>query len=260
MDPQPSKNSAPATVELATRTPARTGPRLRTVDTTPTGDSSPWSCHPKDVIPIESLTSLLASVRACTICADELPSGPRPIVQADEAAPILIVGQAPGRKVHESGIPFDDASGDRLRQWMGIERSTFYDPRCVAILPMGFCFPGTGPSGDLPPRPECAPTWREKLLARLTNVQLTLVIGHYAQQYHLSPPGRSVTDAVAAWRDEWPTSVALPHPSPRNNIWLARNPWFEAELVPALQRRVAVVLGGPASADDDHLAPTVHPA
>ncbi len=189
-----------------------------------------------------SLTSLLHEVRACTLCAEHLPLGPRPVLQAHTSARILIAGQAPGRKVHETGLPFNDASGDRLRQWLGISRETFYDPRQLAIIPMGFCFPGTGPSGDLPPRPECAPTWRQPLLAHLKHIELTLVIGQYAQAYHFQAEGASLTETVRAWRNHWPLMVPMPHPSPRNNLWLKRNPWFEAELLPVLRARVAEVL------------------
>ena len=191
---------------------------------------------------MSSLRSLLTDVRACTICAGHLPLGPRPTVQVHPSARVLIAGQAPGRKVHETGIPFNDASGDRLRQWMGVSREVFYDAKQIAILPMGFCFPGTGKSGDLPPRPECAPAWRSSLLGRLKKLRLTLVIGQYAQAYHLPNRGGSLTEAVQAWRNNWPHAVPLPHPSPRNNLWLKRNPWFERELVPALRTRVAAVL------------------
>jgi uracil-DNA glycosylase len=163
-------------------------------------------------------------------------------VQLHPAARILIAGQAPGRKVHESGVPFADASGDRLREWLGLTRDDFYDPKRVAILPMGFCYPGTGRAGDLPPRPECAPAWREQLLAALVDLRLTLVIGQYAQEYHLPDAGPSVTSIVAGWRDHWPSVVPLPHPSPRNNIWLKKNPWFERELLPKLRARVKAVL------------------
>jgi uracil-DNA glycosylase len=162
------------------------------------------------------------------------------------SARILIAGQAPGRKVHETGVPFNDASGERLRAWLGISRDVFYDEKQVAILPMGFCFPGTGKSGDLPPRPECAPAWRAPLLASLKNLQLTLVIGQYALAYHLPKAGATLTDAVLAWRDHWPRVVPLPHPSPRNNLWLKRNPWFEMELLPELRVRVAQLLAAPA--------------
>lgn len=190
----------------------------------------------------ESFDALLARVRACTLCAASLDHEPRPVVQASVGAKILVVGQAPGRRVHETGLPFNDPSGDRLRDWMGITRDTFYDEQQLAILPMGFCYPGTGKSGDLPPRPECAPAWRELLLGRLNNVQLTLAIGQYAQAYHIPGPKRSVTDTVRRWREYWPDLVPLPHPSPRNQVWLRRNPWFEEEVVPAIRARVAEVL------------------
>ncbi len=191
-----------------------------------------------------SSQALLKEVHDCSICAEHLPLGPRPIVQLHPAARILIAGQAPGRKVHESGVPFDDASGDRLREWLGVSREVFYNPKQLAILPMGFCFPGTGKSGDLPPRPECAPAWRDKLLSELNALKLTLVIGQYAQAYHLPKAARRVTATVQAWRDHWPSVMPLPHPSPRNNIWLRKNPWFERELLPQLQARVAQVLEG----------------
>ena len=190
-----------------------------------------------------SLVSLLAEVRACTVCAEHLPLGPRPIVQVHPAARILIAGQAPGSRVHATGIPFNDASGDRLRSWLGMSREVFYDPRQVAILPMGFRFPGTGKSGDLPPRPECAPIWRARLLSRMKKLQLTLVIGQYAQVYHPPRGGSSLTELVQGWREFWPHTVPLPHPSPRNNLWLKRNPWFE-ELIPVLRERVLAVLQG----------------
>ena len=191
-----------------------------------------------------SYPSLLSSVRACTLCADHLPLGPRPVVQLHPAAKILIVGQAPGRKVHETGVPFNDASGERLRTWLGVTREVFYDPRQIALLPMGFCYPGTGAGGDLPPRAECAATWRKPLLATLRQLQLTLVLGSYAQAYHFGPGASSVTDRVKSWRSTWPLLVPLPHPSPRNNRWLRKNPWLERELLPAVRRRVAQVLSG----------------
>jgi uracil-DNA glycosylase len=190
-----------------------------------------------------TLASLLTEVRACTLCAAHLPLGPRPVVQVHASARILIAGQAPGRKVHASGKPFDDASGERLRDWLGVTRPTFYDATQFAILPMGFCYPGTGTSGDLPPRPECAPAWREKLLARLPKIELVLAIGQYALAYHLPAARVTLTERVRAWREHWPRTVPLPHPSPRNNIWLKRNPWFADELLPVLQARVAETLG-----------------
>jgi len=187
--------------------------------------------------------SLLDDISACNLCEAHLALGPRPVLQFHPAAKILIAGQAPGKKVHLSGIPFDDASGNRLRQWLGVSREQFYDPRQIAILPMGFCFPGTGKSGDLPPRPECAATWREALLSRLQGLEMTLVLGKYALDYHLPGPAVSVTESVLDWRSHWPTTVPLPHPSPRNVRWFKNNPWFERELVPQLQQRVALLLG-----------------
>lgn len=189
-----------------------------------------------------ALAKLLSDVRACTLCAEHLPLGPRPIVQLHPSARILIAGQAPGSKVHQTGIPFNDASGDRLRAWLGLSRESFYDAKQVALLPMGFCYPGTGKSGDLPPRPECAPAWRAALLSRLKKLQLTLVIGQYALAYHLPDAGASLTEVVQAWRDHWPRVVPLPHPSPRNQLWLKRNPWFERDLLPVLRERVLEAL------------------
>ncbi|MCR8922349.1 uracil-DNA glycosylase family protein [Dasania sp. GY-MA-18] len=189
-----------------------------------------------------TLTHLLKDIRACSLCEPHLPCGARPVLQAHRSAKILIAGQAPGRKVHESGIPFDDASGDRLRDWLGVSRQQFYDPKLFAITPMGFCYPGTGQSGDLPPRPECAATWRQQLLAQLPNIELSLVLGRYAQAYHLSPQQKNLTATVQAWQVYWPQQLPLPHPSPRNNLWLRRNPWFEAEVLPALKQRVKHLL------------------
>ena len=161
------------------------------------------------------------------------------MLQADTRARILIAGQAPGSKVHASGVPFDDASGERLRQWMGVSREQFYDPKLIAILPMGFCYPGTGGSGDLPPRRECAPQWRAQLLQAMPQIELTLVIGRYAMAWHLHGAAASnLTDTVRAWRQHGPAVLPLPHPSPRNNIWLKANPWFALEVVPAVQDRV----------------------
>lgn len=192
--------------------------------------------------PVGRLDGLLKEVRACKLCVDKLSLGPRPVLQAHASARILIAGQAPGRKVHASGVPFDDASGERLRDWLGVSREVFYDPRCFAILPMGFCYPGTGKSGDLPPRPECAPTWRAPLLDGMAQLQLTLVLGQYALAYHLPEHAGSLTAAVHNWRSHWPRAMPLPHPSPRNNGWLKHNPWFEVEVLPALRERVAELL------------------
>ena len=187
----------------------------------------------------EIFRALLAEVRGCRLCARHLPHGVRPVLQIDPRARVLIAGQAPGRRVHESGIPFQDASGDRLREWMDVTKDVFYDASRIALLPMGFCYPGRGRSGDLPPRPECAETWRSRLLAQLPKLELTLVVGQYAQAYHLPQAGRpSLTEVVRRWQEFWPGTLPLPHPSPRNNLWLRRNPWFEAEVVPALRDRL----------------------
>jgi uracil-DNA glycosylase len=196
------------------------------------------------VTPRDPLRPLLAEIRACRLCAANLPDGPRPVVQATTSSRLLIVGQAPGRKVHANGIPFDDVSGDRLRGWLGIDRDIFYDAQRIAIVGMGFCFPGSSRGGDLPPRPECAPTWHPRLLPRLKHVQLTLAIGQYAQAGLLGERcGRSLTETVQAWRTHLAHGVLpLPHPSPRNQAWLKRNPWFEQELLPVLRRKVAQAL------------------
>lgn len=191
---------------------------------------------------MSSADILLREVRACTLCAEHLPMGPRPIVQMHPDARILIAGQAPGRKVHETGVPFNDRSGDRLRNWLGMTRETFYDPAMVALLPMSFCYPGKGKSGDLPPRPECAPAWRHKLLAQLPNLQMTLVIGQYALAWHLPKAGTSLTDTVQSWQQYWPAVVPMPHPSPRNFMWLRRNPWFEEDVIPAVRDKVREIL------------------
>lgn len=191
---------------------------------------------------MKDFEALLGKARACTLCEAQLPLGPRPVLQLHPEARILIAGQAPGLKVHKTGIPFDDASGERLREWLGVSASEFYDAKKIAIMPMGFCYPGKGKSGDLPPRPECAPKWRELLLQRLKNIQLTLVIGQYAMAYHLPNESRKVTEVVANWRAHWPDVVPLPHPSPRNNIWLKRHPWFAEQVIPLLQQRVRQVL------------------
>lgn len=179
------------------------------------------------------LLQLLNEIRQCRECEADLPFAPRPIVAADPNSRILIMGQAPGRAVHETGVPWDDPSGKRLREWMGISSDDFYDESKVAIVPMGFCFPGTGPSGDLPPRRECSQLWHEKLLGQLGNINLTLVVGQYAQKYKLGAKNkRTLTDTVKAWHEFTPSCLPLPHPSPRNNRWLTNNPWFQKEIVP----------------------------
>jgi len=194
----------------------------------------------------QDLDSLLAAVRGCRICAEHLPLGPRPVLRARETARLLIVGQAPGTRVHESGIPWNDPSGDRLRDWLALDRETFYDERRIAIIPMGFCYPGRDANGgDRPPRPECAPLWHERLRARLPHIALTLLVGRYAQAHYLGAAAKaSVTETVRAWRSYGPAYLPLPHPSWRTRAWVARNPWFEAEVIPALRARVRDLLGG----------------
>lgn len=188
------------------------------------------------------LDHLVARVRACRLCEDQLPLGPRPVVQVSASARILVAGQAPGTRVHETGLPFNDPSGDRLREWMGIDRDVFYDDQVLAIIPMGFCYPGRGKSGDLPPLPLCADTWRSDLLDRLPNLKLTLAIGQYAQRWHLADRARTLTETVRNWETYGADIMPLPHPSPRNNIWLRKNGWFERDLVPVLRQRVSDAL------------------
>lgn len=169
--------------------------------------------------------------------------GARPILQVDQRAKILIAGQAPGLRVHTNGVPFDDDSGARLRMWMGIDAAVFYDPTRIAILPMGFCYPGKGRSGDLAPLTICAETWRARILNELPDITLTLLLGRYAQDWHLSHPESNLTETVRAWRSYGENILPLPHPSPRNNIWLSRNSWFEVDLLPELKARVQRALG-----------------
>ncbi|MFN3546375.1 MAG: uracil-DNA glycosylase family protein [Mesorhizobium sp.] len=198
------------------------------------------------------LEDLVGKIRACRVCREmprgtPLPHEPRPVVVASRMARILIAGQAPGLRVHETGIPFNDRSGDRLRDWLGVSRETFYDPANFAIAPMGFCFPGyDAKGGDLPPRRECAPTWRSMLMAAMPQIEMVLTIGQYAQAWHLRDPQKvSLTETVANWRTVFqasckPRHLPLPHPSWRNNGWLRRHPWFEGELLPALRREIAI--------------------
>ena len=192
---------------------------------------------------MENLKSLLSEIRGCRHCEEYLPHGPRPVLVAKSSATILIIGQAPGLSVHQSGVAWDDPSGNRLRDWMGITSNDFYDPTNIAIVPMGFCYPGTGDSGDLPPRKECSELWHQRLLKQLTNVKLTLLIGKYAQSYMLQSRNKStLTKTVLAWKEYRPRLLPLPHPSPRNNRWLKKNPWFEAEVVPYLRRQTRRLL------------------
>ena len=188
------------------------------------------------------LAELLADVRACRVCEAHLPAGPRPIVQVGRRARITVIGQAPGRRVHESGVPWDDPSGVRLREWLGLTTDQFYDPAVVALIPMGFCYPGSTSSGDKPPQPECAPLWHERLLAHLPTDRLDIIIGTHAQARYLDDRAATLTETVANWASYLPDRVVMPHPSPRNRHWLTKNPWFEAETIPAVRRRVAEVL------------------
>jgi uracil-DNA glycosylase len=190
-----------------------------------------------------ALADLLAEVRGCTVCAPHLPCGPRPVLRLHPAARLLIVSQAPGARVHESGTPWQDASGDRLRDWLGLAPALFYDERRVAIMPMGFCYPGRAPAGgDRPPRPECAPLWHPRLLPHLPALRLTLLVGSYAQRRYLPGARRPMTAAVRDLRTAPAGLLPLPHPSWRSTLWMRRNPWFEAELLPALRAAVAEAL------------------
>lgn len=187
--------------------------------------------------------TLLSEIRACDICSPHLPSGPNPVLSAHEQAQILIIGQAPGRRVHQTGIPWDDPSGDRLRDWLQITPEQFYDPKLVAIVPMGFCYPGKGRDGDLPPRPECADTWHADVLRRMPNIEITLLLSQYAHARYLGTRKKdTLTATVKAWREFQPTYFPLPHPSPRNNIWLRKNPWFGEQVLPDLRAQVRQIL------------------
>ncbi len=193
---------------------------------------------------VPDIAALVEAARACRVCAAQLPLGPRPILRVGSCARVLIVGQAPGTRVHESGIPWDDASGKRLRDWLDLEPKIFYDQERIAILPMGLCYPGRDPrGGDNPPRPECAPLWHPPLRAALGRIAVTLLVGRYAQAYYLGARrSTSLTETVRAWRDYGPELLPLPHPSWRNTAWLKRNPWFEAELLPDLRARIHALL------------------
>lgn len=183
---------------------------------------------------------LISDIKRCEICEARLPNPPRPILQFSQSSAILIIGQAPGIKAHDSRTPWNDASGERLRAWLGINKNTFYDAQKVALMPMGFCYPGKGQSGDLPPTAECAPQWHEQLISKLP-LHVTFLIGQYAQNYYLKDK-LSVTKRVQNWREYQPDYFVLPHPSPRNNIWLKRNSWFEQDVIPEIRRRVASLL------------------
>ncbi|MGD1935820.1 MAG: uracil-DNA glycosylase family protein [Candidatus Phaeomarinobacter sp.] len=188
-----------------------------------------------------AVRKLLTDIRACTACGDDLPHDPRPVLRASTSARICIVGQAPGTRVHASGIPFDDPSGDRLRDWLGVDRDIFYEDSRIAIVHMGFCFPGLdAKGGDKPPLKRCAALWREQLFEALGQINFTIIIGTYAQAWHLGKSRkRTVTETVAAWREYMPQAITLPHPSWRNNSWLKKNPWFESDVLPVLRAEVA---------------------
>lgn len=190
--------------------------------------------------PVESL---LAEIRSCRICEQSLSLGPNPVVQFSENSKILVVGQAPGTRVHNTGIPWNDPSGNNLRKWMGIDSEIFYDTSKIAIVPMGFCYPGKGKSGDLPPRTECAEAWHQKVLDHLPNLELTLLIGQYAQGHYLEDRLGTLTETVQNWKAYQPRFFPLPHPSPRNNIWMRKNPWFGEEVLPQLKKSVLNALG-----------------
>jgi uracil-DNA glycosylase len=189
------------------------------------------------------MKALLSEIRACELCAAHLPDTPRPILSAHSQSRILLIGQAPGRKVLETGVPWSDQSGRELRRWLEVDEAAFYDPKNFALVPMGFCFPGTGKSGDLPPRPECAPHWHGRLRAKMKSVRLTLLVGIYAQRHYLGEACRdTVTENVRDFRAFLPNAFPLVHPSPRNKIWHKRNPWFETGVLPELRRRVRAAL------------------
>lgn len=185
---------------------------------------------------MDSLEKLLGEIRSCDICRDHLALGPRPVLSASKNASVAIIGQAPGTKVHASGIPWDDQSGKVLRKWLDVDEDTFYDPDQFAIIPMGFCYPGKGRSGDLPPRPECAPEWHESLFNELKHIKLVLLIGQYAQRYYLGKEAKpTLTETVKSFDQFGSLYLPLPHPSPRNRFWFTKNPWFEAEVIPYLR-------------------------
>lgn len=189
------------------------------------------------------LQQLIGEIKACTVCKDHLPLGPNPVLEATSKSKILVIGQAPGTRVHHTGIPWNDPSGDRLRSWMDLDKSTFYDTEKIAIIPMGFCYPGKGKSGDLPPRKECAPLWHKPLFDLLPDIKLTLLIGRYAQQYYLGKKSKkTLLETVRSYEEYLPEFLPLVHPSPRNTYWLRKNPWFEDKIVPQLQLKVHQLL------------------
>jgi uracil-DNA glycosylase len=227
-----------------------------------TGDSDALSTAERNLSDDDlkgALEQLLSEVRSCRVCADHLPLGPKPILRARVTARLLVVGQAPGTRVHETGIPWNDPSGDRLREWLALDRERFYDESRIAIIPMGLCYPGRDArGGDRPPRKECAALWLPRILAHLPNIRLTLLVGQYAQRHYLRTLAkRSLTETVRAWREYAPDYLPLPHPSFRNLAWLARNPWFEAKLVPVLRDRVHSLLAARSTAQNSKMTGTL---
>jgi uracil-DNA glycosylase len=220
---------------------------------TPEAPTSGVSC-------LFKMDKILSEIRNCTICKEFLPYEPRPIIQASDRSKILVIGQAPGLKVQKSGIPWDDASGNNLRAWLGIDKQTFYDEKIFALIPMGFCFPGNGKSGDLPPRPECAPLWHDRVLDMMPNLKLTLLVGRYAQNHYLQNSAKNtLTETVRNYNEYLPNYFPLPHPSPRNNIWQKKNGWFEENLVPELQKRVISILAEMETDLKQELSPISNP-
>ena len=190
-----------------------------------------------------ALKSLLQEIQGCRVCEKHLPFLPKPVLRASESASLLIVGQAPGQRVHQTGIPWNDPSGDRLRKWLNLSRDEFYDEKRIAIIPTGLCYPGKGDHGDLPPRPECAPLWHPPLLELLPKIQLILLVGSYAQTFYLKERARpTLAETVRAYRNYLPLLLPLPHPSPRNQRWFQKHPWFEKEVIPFLRKSIRGVL------------------
>lgn len=189
------------------------------------------------------MKELLEKISACTLCTPHLELGPRPVLSAHQESKIVIIGQAPGTVVHKSGVPWEDKSGDNLRKWMGIDKDIFYNPNKVALIPMGFCYPGKGKSGDLPPRKECAPKWHQELFVKMKQIKLMVLVGKYAQDYYLKNyPNQNLTQRVKNFNDFLPKYFVLPHPSPRNNIWQAKNKWFQTDVIPTLQSSINEIL------------------
>lgn len=189
------------------------------------------------------MKSLLNEISHCTVCSTQLEHEPRPVLAAHEKSKIIIIGQAPGAVVHRTGVPWNDKSGENLRSWLGVDTDLFYDPKIFALIPMGFCYPGTGKSGDLPPRKECAPLWHQSLLNKIEHAELVILIGAYAQKYYLKKGNKkTLTETVKGFHQYLPNYFVLPHPSPRNNIWQAKNPWFKEEVLPTLNKKIQEIL------------------